>query len=234
MKPVLIIQNDAHEGAGQLATILAQRGVNQEKAFGESTNYELLRPDLYSGLIVLGGAQGVYEADTYSYLQKEMDLCLSFVDANKPIAGFCLGAQLLASALGGEVVPNERKEIGWYDITLSDSAKGDPLMTGQPHSLLAYHFHGDVINDVPGAVNLARSTMTEWQLFRFGLNAYGFQYHAEVDQNLIEVMCRNNSEYMAAQGIDSDTVIKQSLTNLPRFESCCAQVLNRWVDLCSV
>ena len=232
MRPILIIQNDPHEGGGQLSTLLAGRGIEQDTVFGYSARYEFLSPERYGGLVVLGGAQGAYETDKYPHLQKEMDLCRSFIEVGKPIAGFCLGAQIIAFALGGEVVPSERKEIGWYDLMLTELATTDQLMRGQPSPLFAYHFHGDVIKSVPGGLNLARSAMTEWQLFRYGSNVYGFQYHGEVDQGLIEIMCRNNSAYMSANGVDAETVIGQSQAYLPHFERHCAQVLNRWIDLC--
>jgi len=231
MKPVLIVQNDAKEGAGQLATLIDERGLTQHRLYGYDTDYDRLRADDYSGLVVLGGAQSAYETDEYPYLSREMGLCREFMQADKPIAGFCLGAQILACALGGTVVPGAEKEIGWYDLDLTDAAAGDPVLEGHPKTLLSYHFHGDRIEDVPGATNLASSKMTPCQLFRYGTNAYGFQYHAEVNQALVDVMCRNNADYMAANGFDAKTIIEQSLTRLPSFESACKRVLGRWLDL---
>ena len=232
MRPILIIQNDAHEGAGQLSDLFAKADIKYETIFGYSAQYDSLSPKAYSGLVVLGGAQAAYETDEYPYLQKEMDLCSSFIDVGKPIAGFCLGAQILACALGGKVVPNDQKEIGWYDLTLTKAADTDPLMLDQPRTFAAYHFHGDVIRTVPGATNLARSEMTEWQLFRHGLNAYGFQYHAEANQQLIEVMCRNNAKYMAANGFDAELVIDESRQCIEEFARLCATILERWINLC--
>jgi GMP synthase (glutamine-hydrolysing) len=155
------------------------------------------------------------------------------MDAGKPIVGFCLGAQILARALGGDVVPGAEKEIGWYDLELTEAGANDPLMEGHPRKLLSYHFHGDRIEEVPGATNLASSDMTTWQLFRHGDGVYGFQYHAEVDQPLIDVMCRNNADYLASNGFDAETIIAQSQTNMPAFEKACRQVLDRWIDLAS-
>lgn len=231
MKPVLIIQNDAKEGAGQLATLIAQRGVGQETVFGYDTDYDKLDPDGYGALVVLGGAQSAYETDEYPYLTREIALCRDFMEAGKPIAGFCLGAQILARALGGEVVPGAEKEIGWYDLVLSEAAADDAILETHPKTLLAYHFHGDRIETVPGAVNLASSTITSCQLFRYGSNVYGFQYHAEVDQPLLEVMCRNNADYMASNGFDAEAVIAESKKNLPVFAEACKGALNRWLDL---
>jgi len=232
-KPVLIIQNDAKEGAGQLATLITERGLGQESVLGYDTDYDRLSADDYSALVVLGGAQSAYETDEHPYLSREMALCQDFMKAGKPIAGFCLGAQVLARALGGEVVPGAEKEIGWYDLATTDAAADDPLMQAHPKTLRAYHFHGDRIEDVPGAVNLASSVITTCQLFRYGANAYGFQYHAEVDQPLVEVMCRNNADYMAANGFDAEAVIAESRKGLPAFADACKGVLNRWLDLVS-
>ncbi|MEZ5828628.1 MAG: type 1 glutamine amidotransferase [Hyphomicrobiales bacterium] len=230
-KPILIIQNDAKEGAGQLATLIADRELKQETVFGYDTDYDRLNASDYSGLVVLGGAQSAYETDTYPYLGREIALCQDFMAADKPIAGFCLGAQILACALGGEVAPGPEKEIGWYDLALTEEGTKDGLFRGHPKTLLSYHFHGDRIEHVPGAVNLASSAMTSCQLFRYGQNVYGFQYHAEVDQPLVDVMCRNNAGYMASNGFDAEGVIAESHEHLPAFADACKGVLNRWLDL---
>ena len=231
MKPVLIIQNDAKEGAGQLATLIRERGLEQQTEFGPAANYSGLRSEDYSALVVLGGGQSAYETDKDPYLRDEIALCQDFMDAGKPIAGFCLGAQLLARAIGGEVVPGAKKEIGWYELRLSEAAADDELMRDHPNRLLGYHFHGDSIKSAPGCTKLASSDLTEWQLFRHGANAYGFQYHAEVDPPLVEVMCRNNADYLAANGLDPDSILEASKTNLPPYVAHCRDVLNRWLDL---
>lgn len=231
MKRVLIVQNDEHEGAGQLASLLTNRGFEQHYVFGYAADYGQLLPDRFSALVVLGGAQGAYETHQYPYLLDEMQICRSFIQASKPVAGFCLGAQLLACAVGGKVLPNERKEIGWHEIVLTDAAADDQLMSDHPQRLLSYHFHGDVIEEVPGGTNLASSKMTECQLFRYGSHAYGFQYHAEADEALVDVMCRNNSTYMSSNGFESQMIIDESKLHLPTFERHCGKVLNRWLDL---
>jgi GMP synthase (glutamine-hydrolysing) len=230
-QPILIVQNDPKEGAGQLATLMAQRGVDQHIVQGFNAPYSELSPDRFDALVVLGGPQSAYETQTYTFLEEEMALCRAFVKADKPVAGFCLGAQVLAVALGGEVVPGAQKEIGWYDLTLHDDAQHDLLVRDHPKTLLSYHFHGDVIRHVPNSTLLASSALTEWQLFRHGSNAYGFQYHAEVNRSLLEDMCRNNNDYLLANGIDAEDLIKASHSSLTEFKRHCAKALDRWLDL---
>jgi len=231
MKPILIVQNDHHEGAGALATLIAERGLEQHSVLGSKADYTKLPSGAFGALVVLGGAQSAYETDKYPYLLGQMQLCRDFIAAGKPIAGFCLGAQILACAVGGEVVPGKRKEIGWYDLVLTEDGTNDPLMQEHPRKLLSYHFHGDVIANVPDATRLAFSDMTECQLFRYGKTAYGFQYHAEADRPLLEIMCRNNRDYMSANGFDAETIIAESSTRLPAFERHCRVMLERWLDL---
>ena len=233
MKPVLVLQNDPHEGAGQLATLLSKRGIQQQTFHGYDADYAALKADRFSGLVVLGGAQSAYEVDRYGYLADEMNLCEEFMREGKPISGFCLGAQILARTLGSKVEPGEQKEIGWYDLSLTEAGASDGLLRDHPRSLLAYHFHGDVIRSVPGGENLARSEMTEWQLFRYKTNVYGFQYHAEVDEPLLVAMNENNASYLAANGLDARTLITESEGHLPAFEASCRKVLDRWIDLLS-
>ncbi len=147
-------------------TLIARRGLGAEIVFGDDTDYDRLRRDDYGALVVLGGAQSAYETDTYPYLANKIALCHDFMQAGKPVAGFCLGAQILACALGGEVVPGEKKEIGWYDFELSTAAQDDAILEGHAKTLLGYHFHGDRIEEVPGAVTLASLDITPCQLFR--------------------------------------------------------------------
>jgi GMP synthase (glutamine-hydrolysing) len=230
-KPLLIIQNDPKEGAGLLASLIRERGFRQESVLGDKADYTALKSENYGGLVILGGAQSAYETESYPFLEREMELCKAFIGAGKPVAGFCLGAQIIAYALGGRVHPGAQKEIGWFNLYLTEEASQDSLLAGHPPTLLAYHFHGDVIEAPPGAVNLAYSDLTECQLFKVGKSAYGFQYHAEVDLPLIQDMCANNASYMAANGFDPQAVVRDSKEHIADFVCANAKILENWLNI---
>jgi len=231
MKPILVLQNDSVEGAGRLSTQMTERGFEQHTFLGWEADYDRLNRNDFSALVVLGGPQSAYQTEEYPYLLDEIALCQDFMNVDKPILGLCLGAQLLACAAGGEVVAGERKEVGWYDLRLCKAAAEDPLLQGHPETLVSCHFHGDRIRDVPGGTTLASSALTPVQLFRLGDNAYGFQYHAEADEALLELMCRNNADYLVAGGVTIETVLGDGQRFLPDFERHCRTVFDRWLDM---
>jgi GMP synthase (glutamine-hydrolysing) len=230
-KPILIIQNDTKEGAGLLTDLMSERGLSHDRILGEKADYSAFEAKDFGALVILGGAQSAYETEIYPFLKREMDLCKSFIEERKPVVGFCLGAQIIACALGGRVVAAEQKEIGWYDLHLTNGASQDPLLSTHPQKLLAYHFHGDVIELPPGAINLAYSDLTNCQLFRSGNSVYGFQYHAEADLALIQDMCANNASYIAANGFDREAIVQRSKEHILGFARANTRVLGGWLDL---
>jgi len=230
MKPFLIIQNDAKEGAGQLMTLIHQRNLMSSTFLGWKANYKKIDSNDYCGLIVLGGVQGVYELEEYPYLKDEIELVKSFIDKEKPVIGLCLGAQIIATALDGEVFQNNQKEIGWFDIQLEDEASHDDLFLAHPDKAMAFHFHGDYFKLPPGCISLAKSDMTECQAFRYADNVYGLQFHAEIDEDLLAVMCRTNKEYMKDNGYNDEEVIAESSEKLIGYQLRCNYILNKWLD----
>ncbi|MGE0079778.1 MAG: type 1 glutamine amidotransferase [Thiohalomonadaceae bacterium] len=231
MKPVLMIQNDPAEGPGLLRTLLSQRGVPCTLLDAESLmDASIFTPRDYAGLVILGGGQGVYEQDRYPYLSREIALCRAFVHAGRPMLGLCLGAQLLAAAMGGEVRPNHRKEIGWADIELTEAGRRDPLFSGLPARFPVFHIHGDVFTPPPGVPSLATTALTPFQAVCFGPGVYGFQCHPEVDGALLAAMCRDAAGYMRDNGVDPDALLARSADYLSQSMARGTVILNRWID----
>ena len=127
-------------------------------------------------LVVMGGPMSVNDEARLPWLAAEKEFIRRHVAAGKPFLGICLGAQLLASALGARVFPNRDKEIGWFPIA-GVSAR-DPAVFRFPATAEVFHWHGETFDLPPGAVHLARSQACENQAFRVGA-AIGLQFHLE-------------------------------------------------------
>ncbi len=132
------------------------------------------------GLIVMGGAMNVDETLKYPFLLPEVQLIEKTLSEGKPVLGICLGAQLMAKALGEKIFPNDKKEVGWHPLHMAPAAKNDPLFKSFPASINVLHWHGDTFNIPKGAAHLARTPHCKSQAFRWGQNAYALQFHFEV------------------------------------------------------
>ncbi len=186
MPKLLVFQHVPHEILGTLHPILKNAGFRIRYVnFGRS-NYKLPKLANYDGLVVLGGPMNVDQTDEYPYLEPEVEAIKEFIDMNVPVLGICLGSQLIAKALGASVRKNPSKEIGWYDVSITDEGSKDPLLCGFRSVEKVFQWHGDTFEIPPDSVRLATSSLCENQAFRYGEKVYGFQFHLEVDAPMIE------------------------------------------------
>lgn len=186
MRRVLVFQHVAHEILGTLDPLLKSAGFRIRYVnFGRDPR---ARPNLdgYHGLVVLGGPMHVDQADRHPHLRTEAEAIRDALDRDIPILGICLGAQLLAHALGAPVGPAIRKEIGWHDVSVSPLGRADPLFSTFAATERIFQWHGDTFEIPRGAEHLASSELCANQAFRWGDKAYGLQFHLEVDAPLIE------------------------------------------------
>lgn len=190
---VLICKNVAAEGPGTIADFLKAKAI-------PFTVVDLSRgepvPDTraFDTLVMMGGPMSVNEDDIYPYIKQEEALVRDFVSKDKGVLGICLGAQVMAKALGSRVYRGIEKEIGWYDIELSDDGMQDSLMkklAAHPRSgdrekkIKVFHWHGETFDIPRGAVRLAGSELFPNQAFRYGALAYAFQFHIEVGKEMV-------------------------------------------------
>jgi GMP synthase (glutamine-hydrolysing) len=136
-----------------------------------------------AGALVMGGPMNVDEVERFPALAAERDWLAAAVERGMPVLGICLGAQLLARALGAEVRAGEAPEIGFAPVEVSDP--DDSLLGGLAPSSEVLHWHGDVFDLPEGAAHLASSERTECQAFR-AANAWGVLFHPEADFALLE------------------------------------------------
>lgn len=128
-------------------------------------------------LIVMGGPMSVNDEAGHPWLRAEKHFIRQWVERGHPVLGVCLGAQLIAHALGARVYPNAQKEIGWYPVTSVLPASDHAFSF--PEEQLVFHWHGETFDLPLGAIHLARSAACENQAFQFGTNAIGLQFHLE-------------------------------------------------------
>jgi len=133
----------------------------------------------FDWLIVMGGPMGVFDEVEHPWLVQEKAFLREAIAAGKTILGICLGAQLIADALGARVYPNAHKEIGWLPIELTDQSQSSGLFTFLPHRFEVFHWHGDTFELPAGAVHLARSDGCAHQAFLHEGRVLGLQFHLE-------------------------------------------------------
>lgn len=175
---------------------------------------ELLPNDLTTidGLVVMGGPMNVDEVDLYPFLKNEVNLIRQMISANKPVLGICLGAQLIAKALGSRVYPNKVKEVGWGPIQFSSAAKNDALFLGLPDELSVLHWHGDTFDLPEGVIHLASSSKCQNQAFRYGEHVYGFQFHLEVTPSMLEKWTKSEEDvaYIRSAGKEPSEILNET------------------------
>ena len=185
MSKVLVCQHVAFEILGTLHPLLKSYGVRIKHVnFGRHPDAE---PSLdgYRGLVVLGGPMNVDEQESHPHLATEVRLIRSAIERDIPVLGICLGAQLIARALGAGVRSGAEKEIGWYDVSPTEAGRRDPLFAHFDETERIFQWHGDTFDIPEGAVHLASSPACPNQAFRYGDNVYALQFHLEVDERLI-------------------------------------------------
>ena len=186
MRKLLVFQHVPFEPLGSLDSQFRAAGFRIR--YVNFSRFTEPLPDVrrYNGLVVLGGPMNVNQTERFPHLEAEMDVIRDALAVNMPVLGICLGAQLLAAALGARVSRNPIKEIGWFDITPTTSGRDDALFSQFDGSEKIFQWHGDTFAVPHGGVHLAESTQCANQAFRFGDNAYGLQFHLEADEALIK------------------------------------------------
>lgn len=174
------LEHAEFEGLGGIAPWLAAhghavRGTRLQR--GES----LPSPADFDVLIVMGGPMNIHEHAAYPWLRDEKALIAAAIAAGRRVLGICLGAQLVADALGGPVTRNAEPEIGWWPVQLTAEGRAHPLCAGLAPEFTAFHWHADRYALPPGAVRLAASAACSEQAYAWdGSRVLGLQFHPEL------------------------------------------------------
>jgi GMP synthase-like glutamine amidotransferase len=188
MKPVAILRHAPTEGPGYFATYLDRHGVPWEVIMIDEGEPVPSDAASFSGLVFMGGPMSVN--DDLPWIAPALKLIRAAAAGGVPVLGHCLGGQLMAKALGGEVTRNPVKEIGWgrVDVLQNDAATG--WFGAQLKSFDSFHWHGETFSIPPGATRIASSPWCGNQAFVLGPHL-GMQCHVEMTPELIRAWCQD-------------------------------------------
>lgn len=145
--------------------------------------------------------------DNLSYLQKEQELIRDAIKNDIPVLGICLGSQLIAQAEGGRVFKGQKKEIGWFDVSLSKEGRSS-LFAGLATPMKVFQWHGDTYELPKGATVLAYSDLYP-QAFKIG-SAYGIQFHLEVNRSMIDSWIQEYKAEVKAENLDKSSLVSSA------------------------
>ncbi len=174
-----ILQHVPFEGPGIIGSWLESRGAHcgRTRLFLQETLPDI---DAFDWLIVMGGPMSANDERQYSWLTAEKRLVAAATESSKVVLGVCLGAQLIASALGARVYANGEREVGWFPVHRVSGALSHPIGSLLPEWFDAFHWHGDTFELPAGAAHLARSAACAHQAFAVGERVLGLQFHLEM------------------------------------------------------
>lgn len=185
MKKILVFKNIGCEDLGTMASAIKSRNMEYQYLHLYNKDRAPQSLDGYSGLIILGGPMNVYETDKHPFLIDEERLINEAIQKDIPTLGICLGAQLIAKTAGAKVFAGNKKEIGWYSMSLTTDGLNDPLFTDCEKDITVFQWHGDTFNIPEKAKRLAESDLFPNQAFKIGEKIVGLQFHLEVTEEAI-------------------------------------------------
>lgn len=225
MKTVNVIQHLAFEDLGSLEDVFYQLGF-RVRYF--EAGVDDLSPALnYEGLtVILGGPIGVYETEDYPFLVDEIAGLKQRLKANKPTIGICLGAQLIAHALGAKVYAGHQKEIGWSQLEIK-AVENNPLAALENVEVL--HWHGDTFDLPSNATLLASSAIYPNQAFSVGNNILALQFHLEITEQSFEKWLIGHTYEIRHAGLSISQLRADNLAYATQLEDQTAKVIQHFL-----
>jgi GMP synthase (glutamine-hydrolysing) len=231
MDPLVIIQHEPDGGPGLLARSLELAGVPFRLCRADKGEPLPASPVGFSATVLLGGSMNTHDAKEFPFLDAERELIAACLRADAPLLAICLGAQLLAEVAGGQVYRRSFPEIGWVEV---DVVTPDPLVAGVPPSFMCLEWHEYSFRLPPGALRVAARPDGE-QVFRIGRQAWGLQFHPEVDEAILERWIVAEEDKLETErpglvaAIRADTNIY-----LPTYPELCRRLVGNFLEACEL
>lgn len=178
-------------------------------------------------LIIMGGPMDVYDFHLHPWMEDEIAWVKDFIKSGRPVLGICLGAQIIATALGQEVYPGPHKEIGWHNLQFLPSLGAYKICKDLPPTRKVFHWHGDTFHIPEGATRIAGSQAFPNQGFIYGRHVVAFQFHLEVTAESVREMVENcRDELIEGAYIQSESEILAEMCNFDTNQ----QILFQFLD----
>jgi len=184
------LQHVSFEGLGRIAGWAAENGclVTGSRMFAG----DVLPPvGNFDMLVIMGGPMSVNDEVAHSWLVGEKRFISQAIQAGKMVLGICLGAQMIASVAGARIRPADHKEIGWFSVEKTRSARHAAVGCVLADKSEVFHWHGETFDLPHGAAHLARSRACENQAFAIGARIVGLQYHLETTPESVDALIQN-------------------------------------------
>jgi GMP synthase (glutamine-hydrolysing) len=224
----LVVRHVAFEDLGTFGDALDRRGYTldlRQAGLDTITREDWTTADL---VVVLGGPIGAYDTDTYPWLVDEIEGLRARLQQKRPTLGVCLGAQLMARALGAQVRPGTTKEIGWCELTLTLAGRNSCLSSLEDVPVL--HWHGDVFELPRGATLLASTEQTPHQAFAVERHALALQFHAEVAPSRIEPWLIGHACELGQASVSVPALRARSAAQGTKIVTAGSAMIERWLD----
>lgn len=235
MKPVLIFRHITCEGPGYLGDFLDRRQVPYRVIRIDQGDAVPAQAEGAAGLAFMGGPMSVN--DPLDWITRELALIRRACADGIPVLGHCLGGQLIAKALGGEVGANPVKEIGWHEIECTGTAEHPGLLGRLPARFEGYHWHGETFSIPPGGTALMKSAHCRHQAF-IKERALALQFHVEVTAGMVRDWCEEyRAELDQCTGMPAVQTAEQMMerldTRIERLHRIADPLYGYWLDLCA-
>ena len=231
MKPVAIFRHAPSEGPGYFATYLERREIPSTLVALDAGQAVPRSARAYSGLVFMGGPMSAN--DDLPWIIPVLRLIADAVRQDVPVLGHCLGAQLMARALGGEVRRAPVKEIGWGEVRAADNALARDWLD-DVESFEAFHWHGETFSIPPGATRVLENAHCANQGFALGRH-FGMQLHVEMTEDMVRDWVREGAAEIAqargAPGVQAPAEIERDLERrVGALHAVADRIYERWTE----